>query len=105
MHWLGGVFSDQRYGIHQMVAEGDLVAVRLVHSGRHTGEFLGMAPTGRRFAYRHMHLIRFVDGLMIEHWAVRDDLSSCVSSGVSSPHPSRWRRSRPDRVNPPETPS
>ena len=34
---------------------------------------MGLPPTGRRFAYRHMHIVRFADGKGIEHWAVRDD--------------------------------
>ena len=73
MLWLAGVFSEQRYEIQQMVAEGDTVAVRLIHSGVHTGELMGLPPTGRRFAYPHMHIVRFADGLGVEHWAVRDD--------------------------------
>jgi predicted ester cyclase len=57
MHWLGGAFSDQRYEIRHMIAEGDLVAIHLTHRGRHTGEFMGVAPTDREFAYRHVHII------------------------------------------------
>jgi predicted ester cyclase len=42
--------------------------------GRHTGQFMGLAPTGRSFAFRQVHIIRFQDGMGIEHWAVPDDL-------------------------------
>lgn len=73
MQWLGSAFSEQRYEIHHMIAEGDMVAVHLTHHGRHTGEFMGIPPTNRTFAYRHVHLLRFEDGRSIEHWAVRDD--------------------------------
>lgn len=73
MFWLRSAFSDQRYEIHQMIAEGDTVAVHLTHSGRHTGEFLGIPPSGRTFAYPHVHILRFKDGKALEHWAVRDD--------------------------------
>lgn len=73
MQWLGTVFADQRYEIHHLVAEGDMVVVHLTHHGRHTGEFMGIPPTGREFAYRHVHLLRFEDGQAIEHWEVRDD--------------------------------
>ena len=73
MLWLQSAFSDQRYEIHQLVAEGDTVVAHLTHHGRHTGEFLGLPPTGRTFSYRHVHILRFVDGRSIEHWAVRDD--------------------------------
>lgn len=73
MHWLRAAFSDQRFEIHQIIAEGDTVAVYLTHHGRHTGEFLGIPPTNRTFAYPHVHIMRFEDGRCIEQWAVRDD--------------------------------
>lgn len=73
MHMLAKAFSDQRWTIHRVLADGDLVAVHCTHSGRHTGEFLGVPATGRGFAYKQMHMIRMVDGKGTEHWAVRDD--------------------------------
>lgn len=73
MHMLAEAFSDQRWDIHQIVAEGDLVAMYCTHSGRHTGEYFGVPATGRTFAYKQMHLIRIVNGKGVEHWAVRDD--------------------------------
>lgn len=73
MHMLNKAFSDQRWTIHRVIAEGDLVALHCTHSGRHTGEFFGLAPTGRTFAYKQMHIVRVVDGKGVEHWAVRDD--------------------------------
>jgi predicted ester cyclase len=75
MHMLAKAFSDQRWDIHRVLAEGDVVAIHCTHSGRHTGEFLGIPATGREFAYKQMHFIRVVDGKGVEHWAVRDDAS------------------------------
>lgn len=73
MHMLARAFSDQRWTIHQVIAEGDTAVVYCTHSGRHTGEFFGLPATGREFAYRQMHIIRIADGLGAEHRAVRDD--------------------------------
>ncbi len=73
MHLLAKAFSEQRWTIHRVLAEGDMVAIHCTHSGRHTGEFFGIPATGRRFGYKQMHLIRVVDGKGVEHWAVRDD--------------------------------
>lgn len=73
MHLLAKAFSDQRWTIHHVVADGDLVVLHCTHSGRHTGEFFGVPASGRNFAYRQMHLIRVVGGKGVEHWAVRDD--------------------------------
>jgi predicted ester cyclase len=73
MNLLTGAFSEQRWTIDQVVAEGDLVAIHCVHSGRHTGEFFGLPATGRQFAYKQMHVIKMRNGKGVEHWAVRDD--------------------------------
>ena len=75
MHALARAFSDQRWTIHQVLAEGDTAVVHCTHSGRHTGDFFGLPATGRHFAYRQMHIIRVVNGKGAEHWAVRDDAS------------------------------
>lgn len=73
MHLLAKAFSDQRWTVHLVLAEGDLVALHCTHSGRHTGDYFGLPATGRRFSYRQMHVIRIVGGKGVEHWAVRDD--------------------------------
>ncbi|MBE7702150.1 ester cyclase [Oerskovia sp. Sa1BUA8] len=73
MHWFSDAFSDQHVEVLHAVAEGDLVALHVAFSARHTGFFRGLAPTGRHFTVREMHMLRFVDGREAEHWAVRDD--------------------------------
>lgn len=73
MHMLAKAFSDQRWTIHKVIAEGDIVVIHCTHSGRHTGDFFCVEPAGHTFAYKQMHLIRMEDSLGVEHWAVRDD--------------------------------
>ena len=73
MHWFSDAFSDQRVEVLHCVAEGDLVALHVSFSARHTGFFRGVAPTGRRCTVREMHVLRFAQGRAVEQWAVRDD--------------------------------
>ena len=75
MTMLNDAFSDQRWDIHDVLAEGDKVVIHCTHSGRHTGSFFGVPASGRRFAYKQMHIIRIRNGKGVEHWAVRDDAS------------------------------
>lgn len=75
MHMLASAFSEQRWTMHQVLAEGDTVFMYCTQSGRHTGDFMGVPATGRRFAFKQMHMIRFENGKAAEHWAVRDDAS------------------------------
>ena len=58
-------------------------------SDTHDGAFFGIPPTGRRLVVRQAHMLRLHDGLIREHWAVRDDLGVLVQLGaVESPTPS-----------------
>jgi predicted ester cyclase len=67
---------------HQIVAEGDIVAVRGTFYGVQKGEFAGIAPTGKRVSGDLMLFYRISNGLIVEHWmqwdvkAVVDQLTS-----------------------------
>lgn len=89
MLWLATVFSDQRWEIHDVVGDGDLVAMRATHHGRQTGDLMGIPPTGREVAYEYVHFVRFRDGKAIEHWGVRDDMTLMRQLGVVPSPPSR----------------
>ena len=82
MFWLATVFSDQRWEIHEVLGDGDTVAVHMTHHGRHTGELMGIAPTGRQVAYEYVHFLRFRDGKAVEQWSVRDDMTLMRQLGV-----------------------
>ena len=82
MLWLGRVFSDQRWEIHQVIGEGDTVVLHATHHGRHTGDLMGIAATNRDVAYRYVHIVRFRDGKIAEHWGVRDDMTLMRQLGV-----------------------
>lgn len=75
MRFLDAAFSDQHFEVTQTVEEGDTVVVHFTHSGRHTGEIMGVAPTNRPFSYEHIHILRFEEGKMLEHWGIHDHLS------------------------------
>jgi predicted ester cyclase len=49
------------------VAEGDMVANRFVFYGTHRGEFMGVAPTGRRVTFRGLTLDKVVNSKIVEN--------------------------------------
>jgi predicted ester cyclase len=87
MLWLGRVFADQRWEVHQVLGDGDLVAIRATHHGRQTGDLMGIPPSGREVAYDYVHILRFRDGKAIEHWSVRDDMTLMRQLGVMPERP------------------
>jgi predicted ester cyclase len=76
--WLRGLWGPMRAEIEDEICEGDKVVARLTMHGHHVGEFLGKPPTGKEFAAEHIHIWRLVDGKVIEHWSVRDDLGQAL---------------------------
>lgn len=85
MHWLASVFSDQRFEVEHVIRDGDVVVVHAVHHGRQTGPLMGMPPTGREVAYRHIHILRFQDGKAQEHWGAHDSMTLMRQLGVAPP--------------------
>jgi len=56
-------FPDFRMEIVELVAEGDTVVGHFKCSGTHLGEWLGVAPTGRRFEdVDEIYVFHVVDG-------------------------------------------
>jgi steroid delta-isomerase-like uncharacterized protein len=66
-------FSDSLITAN-MIAEGDTVAVRWTWTGTHTGEFMGIPPTGRQIAITGISIHRFADGQFVESWVSYDVL-------------------------------
>jgi predicted ester cyclase len=58
-----------------MIAEGDRVAARLTTSAKHTGTFMGIDPSGRRYSIDEIHIFRIRDGQLVEHWHAFDTAS------------------------------
>ncbi|MCH5645080.1 ester cyclase [Gordonia sp. ABSL49_1] len=95
--WLRAGFSDLAWTTENSVVEGDLVVIHGTMSGRQTGDFVvwtpegtverAFAPTGASFTVRQAHFQRVVDGLVVEHWAVRDDQGMAMQLGWVPPSP------------------
>jgi predicted ester cyclase len=75
-------FPDAQFTIEDLLADGDKVVMRSNLRGTHRGSFLGIAPTGRHISQEQIHIVRVASGQIVEHWAVRDDLSLMRQLGV-----------------------
>ncbi len=81
--WLMAQFPDIQMTIEAIVADGDLVACRVLSQGTNLGPLNGvMPPTGKRFEARQSHWFRVDNGKLAEHWATRDDLVAMLQLGV-----------------------
>jgi steroid delta-isomerase-like uncharacterized protein len=67
-------FPDWHETIEDILAEGDKVCFRVKLTGTHTGEYYGLAPTGKKITYTAVAICRIVDGKIVEGWGVYDML-------------------------------
>jgi len=75
-------FSDFHVTIEDIIAEGDKVWARYKITGTHTGEYRGLAPTGKKFTEAFVDIFRIVNGKVVEEWNVTDELDFLKQLGV-----------------------
>ena len=75
---------DVQPTVVQAVAEGDLVAARVVAQGTHTGTPFppGIPAAGARLRWQECHIYRIADGRIVEHWGVNDMLGILTQLGA-----------------------
>lgn len=69
--WRAG-FPDVRCAVDDLIAEGDAVAWSVRATGTHTGEFMGLSPTGRSVDFDSLNIGQFRDGRAYRHRVMMD---------------------------------
>jgi len=80
-------FPDLRFEIHELLAEGEIVAFRSTMTGTHRGPFQGLPPTGKPISVAHMHFVRLIDGKTTDLWHVWDVAGLMRQLGAAAPRP------------------
>ena len=75
-------FPDIRVTVGEMIAEGDKVAYRVTWTGTHTGEFMGLAATGKRVTVTETHVDQIANGKIVRHDGDSDQLGMLQQLGV-----------------------
>ena len=81
-HALMPAFPDMELPLHDFVAEGEKVLVRLRVQATHTGTFGELAPSGRTIDIDVLDLFQIRDGVLVEHWALLDNLGMLRQLGA-----------------------
>jgi len=76
-------FPDLNMVVEDVIASGDKAVARVLVTGTHKGEFMGMPATGKSVAVKLIDITRFGDdGRAREHWGVVDQLSMMQQLGA-----------------------
>jgi predicted ester cyclase len=82
--WIRTVFPDFTVTNEDVIvsADGSKVAVRSVSRGTHTGELLGIPPTGARVEFRAFDIHQLAGGVIIRTWHLEDFLGLIMQLGA-----------------------
>ncbi len=83
-HILTSELSFPEYAVipQDILAEGDLVAVRARYVGIHRGPFMGIPPTGRKIDIEFFINYRVVNGKIVDHWMILDSAVMMQQLGI-----------------------
>lgn len=77
-----GAFSGAKVHLDDVLSDGDKLILRFHMTGKHTGEFIGVPPTGKEIAINGITILRFDQGVCVERWQVADMLDLLQQLGA-----------------------
>jgi uncharacterized protein (TIGR02246 family) len=81
-------FPDIRIVQDDLVIDGDRVVIVARASGTHSGDFFGLAPTGRPMEFQVAVVMTVADGLIVQERRIYDFTGLLVQVGVLKAKPS-----------------
>jgi steroid delta-isomerase-like uncharacterized protein len=78
-------FPDLRFTVDELLAEKDKVVAAWTLSATHKGEFLGLAPTGKRISVSGITIHHVADGKILDSYAIWDALTLLPQMDVVLP--------------------
>jgi steroid delta-isomerase-like uncharacterized protein len=77
-------FPDITPTLYETLAEDDLVSVRVIARGTHTGAPFppGIPAVGKAMEWKEIHIFRCRNGQIVEHWGVFDMLGILQQLGA-----------------------
>jgi len=75
-------FSNVQTEVIDVIAEDDRAATFFTYYAEHTGDMFGVPPTGKSFKEPIVHILRFEDSKVVEHWLVENELGMLRQLGL-----------------------
>jgi predicted ester cyclase len=75
-------YSDAQITVDEQIAEGDRVATRWTGRGKHDGDLMGVAPTGKKVTVSGLTLSRLANGKVIEAYTNWDTYGMMQQLGI-----------------------
>lgn len=82
----GGWFTNTSLDVDMTVANEDTVFQLITLHFVHTGEYMGIPPTGKAFSIRGLAAFKLRDGKITDHWGLYDMDSIPTQLGMEVPN-------------------
>ena len=79
-----GAFGDGRLEVRKVYTQGDTAIAEMVARGTHTGDLMGLAPTGRSVELTICNIIELRDGKIYREREYMDMLTLMAQLGVAT---------------------
>lgn len=98
-------FSDKVCTDEARIAQGEWMAAFGAQVATHSGEFMGIAPTGKRVEIRYMDFWKVQDGKIVDNWVMVDFPHVMRQLGVDPFDGHGWEAYDEGRKIPPQPPT
>lgn len=85
MSYFNMAFNDMNITVADLITDGEKVVARTTWRGTHTGDFMGLPPTGKQIEIEAYIVERLRDGKTVEHWSLFDQLTMLQQLGLVPP--------------------
>jgi predicted ester cyclase len=75
-------YPDLKVTVEQQIAEGEWVATLISALGTHSGDWLGIKPTGKVLTFTGVNIDRVVNGRIAEHGGAANMLEPLLEAGA-----------------------
>ena len=75
-------FPDLHFQVEELFAAGDRVVAQLLIHGTQEGEFMGIAPSGKKIQVKAIDIFRVAEGKIAEHWGITDNMTMMQQLGA-----------------------
>lgn len=98
---LRAAFTDRNYCEEARIAQGDWVSAFGYIDAIHSGEFMGIAPTGKRVKVHYTDFWKVKDGKIVDNWVTVDFPSILAQLGQDCFNGEGWEKYDEGRAIPP----
>ena len=87
---LVAAIPDIKYKVEDIVADGDIIAIRASFTGTNTGPLRGIPPTGRKVSIKEAFFFRWEGDKVVEEWTFINYMALMQQLGLA-PSPGQPR--------------